>query len=176
MPEIEKKYVLKEGEAYHASDALDQIYPSYEDLVKDVMENGKPIRQGYLPVENGMALAQTMGLQVNFAPVEARLRDKAGKLSFTLKGDGTIERDELEVPIAQDVFDSHWPITEGRRVEKIRLEKPYGDHTLEIDVYRDRDLIVAEVELNSQEEARTFYPLGQDVTEEKRYKNKSLAK
>jgi CYTH domain-containing protein len=176
MAEIEKKYLLRDDTGTYVSEILKAIYPNFEELTDDVKNNGKPIRQGYLSIEMGINIAQELNLNLEFEPVEARLRDKAGKFFFTLKGDGTVERDELEKTIDQDVFNSYWPKTEGRRVEKIRLGKPFNDRTLEIDFYLDRTLTVVEVEVGSLEEAENFPTLGKDITKDRGFKNKNLAK
>ena len=44
------------------------------------------------------------------------------------------------------------------------------------DMYKDRDLIVAEVEFKSIKEAEGYQALGKDVTSESQFKNKNLAK
>lgn len=175
MTEIEKKFLVSDGSEY-PSQLLDTIYPSFQELVVDVTRNGEVIKQGYLPIDKGLILAQAIGLQLNFNPAEARLRDRAGNLTFTLKGDGTVERDELETPISPEFFNSYWPETAGKRVQKIRLKKPYLDHILEIDFYLDRKLVVVEVEVGSREEAESFPKLGKDITADKSFKNKNLAK
>ena len=53
---------------------------------------------------------------------------------------------------------------------------PFEGHTAEIDVYTNRDLIVAEVEVPTLKDAEKLSPLGKDVTTDKKYKNRSLAK
>ena len=49
-------------------------------------------------------------------------------------------------------------------------------YTVEFDVYTDRDLIVAEIEVPSLDMLASLPVLGKDVTEDKRYKNKNLAR
>ena len=174
--EIEKKYLIRENGIEHASEALLQMYNSVEALKKDVLQNGKSIRQGYLPLYAGLKLSDKLGMNADFDFNEARLRDKAGKFYFTLKGSGGLSRNELETKIEQEVFDEYWPMTKGNRVEKVRLNMPFEGHTLEIDVYTDRDLIIAEVEVPTTDAAKKLSSLGKDVTTNKTYKNKNLAK
>lgn len=176
MAEIEKKFLVREGGTTYASSLLEKLYPTFQELVNDIKQNGKIIRQGYLPIEKGILLAKFLELNLDFEISEARLRDKNGELFFTIKGDGTIQRDELETSVSREIFDFYWPETAGKRVEKIRLEKPYVNHILEIDFYLDRELVVAEVEVGSQKEAELFPPLGKDITSDKSYKNKNLAR
>ena len=140
-----------------------------------MLQNGKSIRQGYRPLGAGTELSDRLGMNVDFTPSEARLRDKAGTLYFTLKGTGGLSRSELEVEVKQNVFNEFWGKTDGRRVEKVRLNVPFKVYTAEIDVYTDRDLVVVEVEVPTVEEANKLPPLGKDVTSDKSYKNKNLA-
>jgi len=176
MEEIEKKYLIMEGENVYDSETLSGLYSTIEKLKEDVIKNGKTIKQGYLPLDQGLMLSKTLGMDIDFEPTEARLRNKNGKLFFTLKGKGGLSRNEAEVNLAQELFDDYWTKTKGRRVEKVRLDKKLQGYTAEIDVYTDRDLIVAEIEVPTVAEAERLKPLGKDVTEDKSYKNKNLAK
>ncbi len=174
--EIERKYLIWESGTNYFTEALSIMYPSIDALKDDVTNNGAPIRQGYLSLTTGRELSDLVGMNVDFIPSEARLRDKKKKFYFTIKGSGGLERNELEVEIEREIFYQYWPQTKGQRVEKIRLSRPFDGHTLEIDVYTDRDLIVAEIEVPTLEEAEKLEILGKDVTTDKRYKNKNLAK
>lgn len=177
MPkEIEKKYLIKEDGREYAEEGFFHFCPSIESLVERVLAHGKPIRQGYMPIRKGMDLAQELGLKIDFRIEEARLREIAGNFYLTLKSAGDFSRDEIEREILEKVFNEYWPYTEGRRVEKIRLELPHDSHTVELDLYTDRDLILAEVETLTITEAEELRPIGLDVTAVKKYKNKNLAK
>lgn len=176
VKEIEKKYLIKEEGHEYAKEELFRFCSSIESLAESVLAHGKPIRQGYMPIKKGISLAQELGLEVDFPIEEARLRKTAGDFYLTLKSTGDISRDELELGIAERVFNAYWPYTKGRRVEKVRLGLSYENHTLEIDVYTDRDLIIAEVETSTVIEAEELRRIGLDVTAIEKYKNKSLAK
>lgn len=174
--EIERKYVIREKALDYAKGALFQLYESVDSLINDVFEHGKHIRQGYLPENIGIELAARLQMSVDFDPKEARLRDKDGKFYFTLKGEGGLSRPELETEITPKLFDKYWLRTGGRRVEKVRLRTPYQGYVVEMDVYTDRDLIVAEVEVPIFADAEGLAPLGKDVTKDSKYKNKNLAR
>jgi adenylate cyclase len=124
------------------------------------------ISQGYL-------VSLDDGLQV-------RLRKAGQRYSLTFKrGTGRV-REEREVELSADQFDTLWPATEGKRLLKTRYEIPLGDRVVEIDVYHERHegLIVAEVEFDEEAAARNFEPpdwLGDDVTGDPRYSNQLLA-
>jgi len=80
------------------------------------------------------------------------------------------------VEIDKELFLEYWEHTEGKRVEKIRYEMQYLGNTVEIDYFTDRDLILAEIEVASEEDANSLEPLGKDVTLDKKYKNANLAR
>ena len=127
----------------------------------------KPILQGYLTLATDS--------------VEIRLRQKGDDYSLTIKSDGGLTREEREVAIEAAQFQSLWPATEGRRVEKTRhLGTLPGGQVFEFDVFSGHlaPLMLVEVEFPSEEAARAFVPptwFGKEVTEDKRYKNKALA-
>src|SRR3989344_173212 len=173
--EIEAKFLVKENGFIYTSLGIHSVYPTIYELIVDVNSNGKPIKQGYLPLDVGMTAAQEAGLIVDFTPDVARLREKAGKYFLTIKGKGDTARDELETKIDAAIFNTYWPKTEGQRVEKVRLEKTIDGYTAEIDVFTDRDLILAEIEVNTEEELKRIPILGKDVSTDPKYKNNNLA-
>lgn len=176
--EIEKKYLIRENGVEHITETFLQLYSSVDSLKDDALTSGKTIRQGYMSIEKGKKLAaQKLGIDVDFNPGKARLRENVGAFYFTLKGKGGISRNEIESEVSHELFEMYWPDTEGKRVEKVRLEAPYEGYVLEIDVYTDdRDLIVAEVELPTIKAAERLKPVGLDITDNKDYKNRNLAK
>jgi adenylate cyclase len=132
--------------------------------------DGRPssaIDQGYLAIEPG--------------GTEVRVRRRDGRATLTAKTGTGRSRGEEEIALDPDAFDRLWPLTEGRRVEKVRHLIPAGDGlTIELDVYGgDLDgLVVAEVEFPDEAAADAFEPpdwLGADVTDDARYKNQRLA-
>nr|WP_319388107.1 CYTH domain-containing protein [uncultured Cohaesibacter sp.] len=117
--------------------------------------------------------------------IEMRVRRKgcgADAAHFmTLKSDGTLSRKEIEVPISAAQFESFWPATRGRRVEKTRYVGALADGLrFELDIFHGGldGLKLVEVEFTSVEAASRFVApdwFGEDVTSNKGYKNKSLA-
>jgi CYTH domain-containing protein len=177
MPkEIERKYLIREDGREYAEEGFFSLCSSIESLAERVFAQGKPVRQGYMPTRKGADLAKELGLEIELHIQEARLREITGKFYLTLKSGGDIVRDEIEHEILEKAFNEYWPYTEGRRVQKIRLELPYDNHTVEIDLYTDRDLIMAEVETLTISEAEELRPIGLDVTAVEKYKNRNLAK
>jgi adenylate cyclase len=123
------------------------------------------IEQGYLAVG---------------ADGEVRLRRKGDQPLLTAKRGSGISRDEAEVELDREAFERLWPLTEGRRLHKRRHVIPHGDLKIEVDVYEGdlEGLVVAEIEFDSEEEARGFEPpdwIGEEVTGDVRYLNETLA-
>jgi CYTH domain-containing protein len=177
MQEIEKKYLLSEGGEYFITDEqLARIgYRNINDLLAETFRGVSMTTSGYLPLEEGRELAEELGFTIDFELGEARLRHKAGRYFFAVKSNGSLERTELEKEVSKEYFERHFGKIDGK-VEKSRLKKPFQGYTLEIDVYMDRPLIVAEIEVPTQEEAEKLPVLGKEITEDQRYKNKNLSR
>jgi len=144
--EIERKFLIRESGVEYVKEEFFRLYDSVEQLLIKITTDGKPIHQGYLDPVIGKEIAAKAKLDVDFEPAQARLRDYNGTFYLTIKGKGVLARNEAEKEITSDLFEQYWPATEGRRIEKIRLVRSFQGHKLEVDVYTDRDLIVAEVE------------------------------
>lgn len=124
------------------------------------------VKQGYLITEDG----------------ELRLRQKGERYFMTVKGDGTLSREEWEVEIPEWVFATLWSKTSGQQVVKTRYTLDYQGLTLEIDEYSGAllGLYTLECEFESTEAAEAFkLPAwaegAENVTANKAYKNKVLA-
>jgi len=107
---------------------------------------------------------------------EARVRRKEDHYFLTVKSSGGLARAEYEIELSFEQFASLWPATEGRRIEKTR----YAANGIELDLYTGslEGLIVAEVEFTTEDEAAAYVAppwFGAEVTEDRRYKNHSLA-
>ena len=99
----------------------------------------------------------------------------------TIKQGSGLVRTEVERDLDHDHWMANWPLTKGRRVRKERYRVSVGDHVWEIDRFLDRELYLAEVEMESETDE---VPLPEwlqkhivrDVTEEPEYTNKNLAR
>jgi len=112
--------------------------------------------------------------------IEVRIRKKGDKYFETVKAGSGLVRQESEKEITKETFFDHWPLTEGKRVEKVRYEILFNGKLIELDIYSGglEGLAVAEVEFESEEESVSFEPpswFGEEVTHDERYKNKNLA-
>jgi CYTH domain-containing protein len=97
----------------------------------------------------------------------------------TVKFGRGVSRVEIEEETSRGVFDVLWSLTEGRRIRKTRYQVE-GELRWEIDRFADHDLVLAEVELPS-EDTRIEFPdwlvpvMVREVTEEPDYVNYNLA-
>ncbi|HKP75207.1 MAG TPA: CHAD domain-containing protein, partial [Longimicrobiaceae bacterium] len=151
--EIERKYLLKRMPAIGRLEGV------------DVLE----VHQGYVPGEE---------------LIERLRRTRRGdevKYFRTMKMGRGISRIEVEEETSESVFRRMWPLTRGRRVRKRRYVVRDGGFTWEIDRFRDRRLVLCEVELPS-EDTHAEPPrwlqreIVRDVTDESEYTNLNLAK
>ncbi len=136
-------------------------------LPEKLLENApsSEIEQGYLILEGSQ---------------ELRIRKRDDTFWITLKQGSGLERSEQEKRISAELFSMLWPLTEGKRIEKVRYLIEQNGHTLEIDIFSGAltSLIILEVEFSSVEESRSFkIPdfVMKEVTEDKSYKNAALA-
>ena len=149
--EIERKYLLKG--------------------LPELPEGAEPIEidQGWLP---GKTLQERLRRMVR--------KDKPTFFRTVKVGVG-VTRTELEEKASKELFEALWPFTEGKRVCKRRYKVKNGDLVWEIDEFTDRDLHLAEVELDDPEQKieipEWLQPcLNREVTGDRRYVNVNLAK
>lgn len=98
---------------------------------------------------------------------------------LTSKNKGTQVREEVETTITEGVYEYHKEKMKGRLIRKTRIKIPLDRRLYaELDIYKDFDLIVVEVEFKNETEAKQFVPpdwFGKEVTHDLRYKNINLA-
>lgn len=95
-------------------------------------------------------------------------------------GEGMV-RIEVEEACTEEVFMQLWPLTEGRRLTKRRYAIQEGAVVWEIDEFTDRELVLAEVELESEDAVVTLPDwlaphVEREVTGESAYVNAKLAR
>ena len=139
--------------------ALDPVLAEAEAVGKALGATGglaREIERKYLLRELPAALRQAASLEVRqgWLPgtvLRERLRRVAGdgvvRYYRTVKAGAGLERLEIEEETTPELFDHLWPLTEGRRVVKQRYRRRDRGLTWEVDVFTDRDLVLAEVEL-----------------------------
>ena len=132
------------------------------------------IDQGYLPGEHLHERIRRVTTRKGPGLVEVRFY-RTVKL-----GEG-VTRTEVEEETTEAIFKAMWPLTKGRRLRKRRYAMDVDGKTWELDDFRDRDLALAEIELDSEDEPVTFprwlEPLVErEVTTEAAYLNINLAR
>lgn len=130
---------------------------------------GTRIEQGWLP---GRTLRERLRRSTYPTGVTRYTR--------TVKFGRGISRVELEEDTDRPLFEALWPLTVNARVRKRRHAIREGAYTWEIDVFTDRDLVLAEVELSSAEDAPALPAwlerfVVREVTGEAEYVNANLA-
>ncbi len=130
---------------------------------------GTLISQGWLP---GKALRERLRWST--------AADGQERFTRTIKLGPSHARIEVEEDTDQALFGALWPLTASARIRKRRHVVPHGDHRWEIDVFLDRELVLAEVELSSEFEAAEIPDwlapyVVRDVTGETQYLNAVMA-
>ena len=147
MFEIERKFLV-----------LDSSY-------KHEAFSSSHIRQGYICSERGRT-------------VRIRIRDD--RAYITIKGpslNGGLTRYEFEQQIPLDDAEKLMTLCDEGIIDKTRWLVKSGSHTFEVDEFHgDNDgLVVAEVELNTEDEAfEKPHFIGKEVTGDRRYYNSQL--
>jgi CHAD domain-containing protein/CYTH domain-containing protein len=153
--------------------------PAGVEIERKYLLTGVPPRAGSAPVEE---------IEQGYIPgagISERLRRSrsAGKSRCyrTIKAGRGLSRIEVEEEVDASLFRKLWPATSGKRVRKRRYRVDDDGHTWEVDRFSDRDLVLAEVELASENEQ---VPLPEwlapyvvrEVTGEDEYVNLNLAR
>ena len=180
--EIEKKFILQ---------TIEQDYTKNKNgitLYDEVLKEGVTIDQGYVrDIQVAVVILQELGISLNdFKPNTIRLRQfgvgfktkgvSKHRYVLTLKDKKPTKTREAEFKLTQEQFDKYWPHTKGARVHKKRMLKTIRKHSFELDAFMDRFLLIAECEVEKQELLEKVPVLGNDVSNDKNWSNKSLAK
>ncbi|HSJ15425.1 MAG TPA: CYTH domain-containing protein [Longimicrobiales bacterium] len=127
------------------------------------------VEQGYVP---GKALRERV----------RRVREGAETRYYrTMKFGRGVSRTEIEEETTAAVFRALWRVTLGKRVRKRRYVVPDGARCWEIDRFADRNLVLAEIELERADEEVRFpdwlgHYIVREVTDEPAYGNYRLAR
>jgi len=133
------------------------------------------IQQGYLP-EHSVH-------DQNFR--EGRIRsvefgDGTMEYFHTMKQGQGVVRQETEQSLDRAAFERLWPLTQGKRIRKVRHRVSEAGLTWEVDEFLDFPLVMVEVELPS-EHAPCDFPqwlaadIVREVSHDSRYRNHALA-
>lgn len=99
---------------------------------------------------------------------------------FCYKGRGRLSREEYNLPLTGEAYETLIRKTEGRVIRKFRYTIPHGAYTVELDIFQGEleGLCYAEVEFSSEEEALSFQPLdwfSEELTGERGHSNAELS-
>lgn len=110
-----------------------------------------------------------------------RARKKDSSYILTVKGQGKMAREEFELPLTEEAFAQLKSKAEGIVITKRRYLIPYGEYTIELDIFGGSltGLNMAEVEFESVEAAESFTGpdwFAEDVTEDTSYHNSNMSR
>lgn len=135
-------------------------------LVKELPDLSK---YEYVDIEQGY---------LSTSPV-VRIRKKNDKYILTYKGSGLMAREEIEAALTKEAYEHLLEKIDGYPITKRRYMIPFESYIIELDIFEGhmKDLIMAEVEFPSVEEADAFVApewFGEDVTSDRRYHNSNM--
>ena len=111
-----------------------------------------------------------------------RLRRQDNDYILTYKGRGLMVREEYNLPLTKEAYESLRPKIEGILISKTRYLIPLDEkHTIELDIFDGeyKGLYLAEVEFQTEEDANAFEKpewFGEDVTFSSLYHNSNMSK
>ena len=131
-------------------------------------------------VQSGIAQRDIAQSGIELSGIAQRDIEQREEYIFCYKGKGRLSREEYNLPLTKEAYESLLGKIEGRVIQKSRYEIPCGKYTVEFDVFHGEleGLCYAEVEFSSLEEAKTFQPLdwfSEELTEERGYSNAELS-
>ena len=117
---------------------------------------------------------------LNTDPV-VRVRKEDDSYYLTYKGKGMLAREEYNLPLTAEAYEHLVKKADGIVIRKKRYLIPYEQYMIELDVFEKpyESLVIAEVEFESEEQAKEFIPpvwFDKDVTFERCYHNSNLSK
>ncbi len=107
-----------------------------------------------------------------------RIRRENDTYYMTYKGRGLMAREEYNLSLNETAYVHLKAKADGRTITKKRYRIPFGEYTIELDLFScPEGLILAEVEFPTEEAALSFTPpdwFGEDVTQDSRYHNSNM--
>jgi len=110
-----------------------------------------------------------------------RIRRSDNTYMLTYKSKGLMSREEYNLPLTAQSYAHLKKKADGNIIQKKRYQIPLeGSLTIELDLFElpFQDLILAEVEFSSEEQANAFLPpdwFGEEVTWSTEYHNSTLS-
>jgi adenylate cyclase len=158
-PEIEKKFLLKK-------------FP------KELMGKGKDLKLISIQKIDQTYIGISKDDEIRVRRLYD-LKEKKESFTYTFKRDQGEFRLEEESEITKALYKSITGNPKLLPLHKKRTTLKMGNVLIEIDEYKEFDLIVAEVEFESLDDMHDFIPpkwFGKEITREKKYSNKTMWK
>ena len=115
--------------------------------------------------------------------IRVRREDDAFYMTYkgTGKDDTSLSHTEYNLPLTKESYETLCSKADGNIIRKKRILIPYGKHMIELDIFAEpfENLIIAEVEFDSIDEANDFTPpewFREDVTDKREYRNSYLSR
>ena len=151
-------------------------------FIGDIMEIERKFLVASLPDLNNVVFKELKQAYLSFEP-EVRIRSLDDSLFYLAeKSTGDLSRSEIEPQINGVTFQILTSLVQGRIISKTRYYVSLNNNLMaEIDIYHGEfeGLITVETEFKSEKEANEFIVpnwYGKEITYDKRYKNKNLAR
>lgn len=151
-------------------------------FIGDIMEIERKFLVASLPDLNNVVFKELKQAYLSFEP-EVRIRSLDNNLFYlSEKSTGDLSRSEIGTQVDIVSFQILTNLAQGRTISKTRYYVSLNNNlTAEIDIYHDEleGLIIVETEFKSEMEANEFAVpswYGKEITYDKRYKNKNLAR
>lgn len=96
---------------------------------------------------------------------------------LTVKSGNDLIRKEFEAPISEELYDNMISLSSLKPLVKERISIMEDGYKIEVDIYKDFNFVIAEVEFETELEAESYnIPewFGEEQTYNKLYKNKNL--
>lgn len=107
-----------------------------------------------------------------------RVRKEDDTYYMTYKGKGMMTREEYNLPLNKEAYESLKEKREGNLISKTRYLIPFKNYTIELDDFASpKPLLMAEVEFPTEEEANSFVGpewFVEDVTGDPKYHNSNM--
>ena len=200
--EIERKFLIErlpKRLAQYPYRLIEQAYLTTAPVIR-VRRESEPV---FPAVADDSREKETDVLKPAFPAAADESREKETKAAvsywLTYKGKGALAHEEYNLPLTAEAYETLKSKADGNVISKTRYllpvvpsasdpfrpandpQTPFSSRIVELDVFAPpfAPLVLAEVEFESVEEARSFVPLdwfGQDVTEDPAYHNASMSR
>ena len=110
-----------------------------------------------------------------------RVRKSDDEYYMTYKGKGFMSREEYNLPLTKEAYDTLLKKADGNVISKTRILIPYDKYTIELDIFKPPFdyIFMAEVEFESEGEANSFIApewFSEEVTRDRNYHNSVLSR